>query len=512
MPAARTTLRRVARRRLDRGRAARRRRSAERARPRAADGAPGVARPARALRRGDGAVATAPRRVNGNAVWLAQLTRIEVQAARVRARWEVEHEALERMISLARSGRAVPVIGLALAEAVFGSWLAGEDELFETYRKELMLLVERNEIPALLRFALASDGREPRIGRSDAPLWDARAFLLAAAGAHDGAAPRASRKPRSTPADVAGEPLTRILVRVCAAEKLGFVARATARSARAERVDRRLAAARRGRRARRPRRGARDVRAAGQPPAPPQVDRRTEGRRAAGRFARRRHALARRGADRRLGRRAGADRRARRSKSQAGRPRAARRPRRGPICTTSPPTTRSRCACIARASSSPIPARRRHARRLHARAGDRGRPARARSARSSASGAMPTPTNRGSRRCSSGWRAGGRRSSPTGSGSSRSNASSKSATHEVGAFIAAQALRHGDHVRALAIAQMLTKLDPLDEGARRVAIRAHLAANDRGAAILEYRSYRALLHDELDVEPSSDLKQLLEAS
>ena len=88
----------------------------------------------------------------------------------------------------------------------------------------------------------------------------------------------------------------------------------------------------------------------------------------------------------------------------------------------------------------------------------------------------------------------------------------ESATHEVGAFVAEHAVRRGDHVRALAIAQMLVKLDPLDEAARRVAIRAHLAANDRGAAILEYRSYKAMLHEELDVEPSADLKHLLEAS
>src|ERR1035437_6478438 len=78
------------------------------------------------------------RRIDGSPVWLSQLLRFEVQAARARARWEVEHEALERMVSLARSGRAVPLIGLALAEAVFGSWLAGEDALFETYRTGLV--------------------------------------------------------------------------------------------------------------------------------------------------------------------------------------------------------------------------------------------------------------------------------------------------------------------------------------------------------------------------------------
>jgi DNA-binding SARP family transcriptional activator len=86
----------------------------------------------------------------------------------------------------------------------------------------------------------------------------------------------------------------------------------------------------------------------------------------------------------------------------------------------------------------------------------------------------------------------------------------EAATHEVGAFIAARALREGDDVRALGIAQALTKLDPLNENARQIAISAHIAADDRSAAILEYRAYKALLRAELDVEPSADLKRLLE--
>jgi DNA-binding SARP family transcriptional activator len=87
----------------------------------------------------------------------------------------------------------------------------------------------------------------------------------------------------------------------------------------------------------------------------------------------------------------------------------------------------------------------------------------------------------------------------------------EAATREVGAYVAARALRAGDHVRALGIAHALTKLDPLDEAARQIAISAHIAANDRGAAILEYRGYRELLREELDVEPSAELLRLLEA-
>ncbi len=450
------------------------------------------------------------RRVTGNAVWLAQLTRIEVQAARVRARWEVEHEALERMISLARTGRAVPVIGLALAEAAFGSWLAGEDELFERYHSELMQLVERHDVPALLRFALATDKREPRIEHSDAPLWDARAFLLAAAGAVDGSAAARYAQAALDAADRAGEPLTRILVRVCAAEKLGSAqSRLREALALSEAID--------------------------ISPLRDAVAALAERGEARGMFAplvnRLRHrksivapktdvplvvSLADgtlwRGEERidvsegvlalivalaiesqPVGRERLVDRVwpdlhdesaynalkmcVHRTRQQLGDPSAV-------IVTRSGYTLAPEIEVDLRALEPALERIRRN--------GDADEPA--------LEGVFDRLA-RGRPSFFANWEWFG----PI-------ERILESATHEVGAFIAERALRRGDHVRALAIAQMLVKLDPLDEAARRVAIRAHLAANDRGAAILEYRSYRALLHRELDVEPSSDLKHLLEAS
>jgi DNA-binding SARP family transcriptional activator len=450
------------------------------------------------------------RRVTGNVVWLAQLTRIEVQAARVSARWEVEHEALERMISLARNGRAVPVIGLALAEAVFGSWLAGEDELFERYRKELTLLVDHHDIPALLRFALASDKREPRIARSDAPLWDARAFLLASAGAQDGSTAARYAQAALDAADVAGEPLTRILVRVCAAEKLGS-AHSRLREARelSDSID-----------------------------VSPLRDAVT--------------ALAERGEAR--GMFVPLVNRLRHRKSIVA-PKAD-----APLVVSLADGTLWRgeeridvsegvlALIVALAIESQPVGRERLVDRVWPDLHDE-----------SAYNALKMCVHRTRQQLADPSAVvvtrGGytlapeieidlralefaleriRRNSDTDEPGleqlfdrlARGRPSFfanwewfgpierilESATHEVGAFIAERALRRGDHVRALAIAQMLTKLDSLDEGARRVAIRAHLAAHDRGAAILEYRGYRALLHTELDVEPSSDLKHLLEAS
>lgn len=450
------------------------------------------------------------RRVTGNAVWLAQLTRSEVQAARVRARWEVEHEALERMLSQARTSRSVPVIGLALAEAVFGAWLAGEEELFEAYRRELILLVERNDIPALLRFAIASDRREPRIGRSDAPLWDARAFLLAAASAQDGGAAARFAQAALGAADAAGEPLTRILVRVCAAEKLGS-ARGRLREARelSESIDVSplrdavVALAERG-----------EVRGIFAPLVnrlrhrksivAPKADAPLIVSLADGTLSRGEEridvsegvlalivALAIEAQP--VGRERLVDRVwpdlhdesaynalkmcVHRTRQQLADPGAIVVNRSGytlaPEIEVDLRILEGALERIRRSPDAQEPDLEAMFDRLA-----RGRPA------FFANWDWFEPIER----------------------------ILEAATHEVGAFIAAHALALGDHVRALAIAQMLTKLDPLDEGARRVAIRAHLAANDRGAAILEYRSYRVLLRDELDVEPSSDLKQLLEAS
>ncbi|HEX3467469.1 MAG TPA: BTAD domain-containing putative transcriptional regulator, partial [Candidatus Elarobacter sp.] len=446
------------------------------------------------------------RRVAGNAVWLAQLTRIEVQAARVRARWEVEHEALERMIALARSGGSVPVLALALAETAFGSWLAGEDELFERYQSELMQIIEHHDVPALLRFALAADKREPLIERSDAPLWDARAFLLASAGAPDGSTAARYAQAALDAADRAGEPLTRILVRVCAAEKLGS-GQSRLREARelsnaidvsplrdavsalADRGEARGMLAPLVNRLRHrksivaPKAGA------------PLVVSLADGTlwRGEERIDVSEGVLALVVAlaieSQPVGRERLVDRVwpdlhdesaynalkmcVHRTRQQLADPGAV-------IVTRSGYTLAPEIEVDLRALESALERIRRNA--------DTDEP-----------GLEATFERlvRGRPSFFANWEWFG----PI-------ERILESATHEAGAFIAERALRRGDHVRALAIAQMLVKLDPLDEAARRVAIRAHLAANDRGAAILEYRGYKALLHSELDVEPSSDLKHL----
>lgn len=52
--------------------------------------------------------------------------------------------------------------------------------------------------------------------------------------------------------------------------------------------------------------------------------------------------------------------------------------------------------------------------------------------------------------------------------------------------------------------------EPLRESARRALIEAHLAERNVAAALREYEAFRQLLHDELGLDPSEDLRALVE--
>jgi DNA-binding SARP family transcriptional activator len=52
--------------------------------------------------------------------------------------------------------------------------------------------------------------------------------------------------------------------------------------------------------------------------------------------------------------------------------------------------------------------------------------------------------------------------------------------------------------------------EPLRESARSALIEAHLAERNVGAALREYEAFRQLLHDELGLEPSPDLRAHVE--
>ncbi|MFI1867239.1 AfsR/SARP family transcriptional regulator [Streptomyces jumonjinensis] len=66
--------------------------------------------------------------------------------------------------------------------------------------------------------------------------------------------------------------------------------------------------------------------------------------------------------------------------------------------------------------------------------------------------------------------------------------------------------RHGE---AVAAGLAAVRAEPLRESAHRVLMKAHLAAGNRGAAIRQYELYRRILREELGLEPSLALKNLL---
>lgn len=80
---------------------------------------------------------------------------------------------------------------------------------------------------------------------------------------------------------------------------------------------------------------------------------------------------------------------------------------------------------------------------------------------------------------------------------------------EVAHRLALDALANGGASAALEYAEEMIGYDPCDESARQIAIRAHLAIGDRGAALRHYRQYRDTLAAELQVEPSQEIKVLV---
>ncbi|WP_245931340.1 BTAD domain-containing putative transcriptional regulator [Actinokineospora auranticolor] len=67
----------------------------------------------------------------------------------------------------------------------------------------------------------------------------------------------------------------------------------------------------------------------------------------------------------------------------------------------------------------------------------------------------------------------------------------------------------GRHGEAVAAGLAAVRAEPLRESAHHVLMKAHLAAGNRSAVLNQYRQCHRLLADELDLEPSALLKDLL---
>jgi DNA-binding SARP family transcriptional activator len=68
----------------------------------------------------------------------------------------------------------------------------------------------------------------------------------------------------------------------------------------------------------------------------------------------------------------------------------------------------------------------------------------------------------------------------------------------------------GRYAEAVDAGLAAVREDPLRESAHRAVIKAHLAEGNRAEAIDDYRSFRARLRAELDIEPSPQIEVLLE--
>jgi DNA-binding SARP family transcriptional activator len=78
--------------------------------------------------------------------------------------------------------------------------------------------------------------------------------------------------------------------------------------------------------------------------------------------------------------------------------------------------------------------------------------------------------------------------------------------------LAEHLLEGGRRSLGLAAALAVTERDPLRESAQRLIICAHLRTGNISEAVLQYRRYEGVLHQELGLRPSADLRALLAAS
>jgi DNA-binding SARP family transcriptional activator len=68
----------------------------------------------------------------------------------------------------------------------------------------------------------------------------------------------------------------------------------------------------------------------------------------------------------------------------------------------------------------------------------------------------------------------------------------------------------GDHFHAHETALAAVRGDPLRESAHRRLIELHLADGNPAAALRQYTAYRSLLHAELGVNPSPEIRRLVQ--
>ena len=110
------------------------------------------------------------------------LFRVDAFALRARGEWFEECLLLEQMIDLARKSQVASSIGIALGEAAFGAWLAGDEERLAKFAAQFELHVRQAWLPGFESFRRALRGEEPaEMARHGIAPWDARSLLVLAA-------------------------------------------------------------------------------------------------------------------------------------------------------------------------------------------------------------------------------------------------------------------------------------------------------------------------------------------
>jgi DNA-binding SARP family transcriptional activator len=70
-------------------------------------------------------------------------------------------------------------------------------------------------------------------------------------------------------------------------------------------------------------------------------------------------------------------------------------------------------------------------------------------------------------------------------------------------------LGRGDHTMAVQAAMAAIEVEPYRESAQLLLLRVHLSEGNRAAAIRTYEAYRALMGNELGIEPSESMRRLM---
>jgi DNA-binding SARP family transcriptional activator len=78
------------------------------------------------------------------------------------------------------------------------------------------------------------------------------------------------------------------------------------------------------------------------------------------------------------------------------------------------------------------------------------------------------------------------------------------------ASVAAGLLEEKDAAGALAISEIMTREEPESESGHEIAIRVHVQRGDRAAALAQWDHYRSILRHDFHVEPSDELRRLIE--